>query len=194
MKRNRNCLLCIFSILLLLSFTACGGGEVADDRTETLVTETSTEFPTLEMPFIALGEPVQLSQPPDIRFSYQYKSGGAVLGRTHFVQPAAFDWMVENENGVGKTTHVDAPRPCYNEKTQRISLEDLADHSYTMDIDLPSFLESYTLKAYSVGRYDDSATDCTMQEGKLELLRGAYYYELIIRYPQGTAIYGFFVE
>jgi hypothetical protein len=37
-------------------------------------------------------------------------------------------------------------------------------------------------------------TDCTIKDGKLEVLKGKYYYELITEYHQGKVVYGFFID
>ena len=220
MKRIQNLILCTLGAALLLSFAACGqkdsgitnemlvsaieagaqpdgpvrpesetventeaaGGVVVDYRTEPLATTAAAELKPLQ-------------QPPNLTLSYQFDLNGTGLVRQSFVFPAGYDWTVEHENGVGQTTHVDALRPCDNEKTHRLKLDDVADYDYMLDIGwMEKRIESYTLKAYPVGKYDAKATDCTVRDGQIALLKGAYYYELVIHYTQGTVLYGFFVE
>lgn len=221
MKRTQNLILCALSATLLLSFAACGqkdsgmtnemlvsameagaqpdgpvrpesetventeaaGGVVVDYRTEPLATTAAAELKPLQ-------------QPPNLTLSYQFDLNGTGLVRQSFVFPAGYDWTVEHENGVGQTTHVDALRPCDNEKTRRFKLDDVADYDYILDIGwVEKRIESYTLKAYPTKQIkEDLATDCTIRDGQIALLKGAYYYELIIHYTQGTVLYGFFVE
>ena len=176
MKRTQTLILCALSATLLLSFAACGqkdsgmtnemlvsameagaqpdgpvrpesetveiteaaGGVVVDYRTETLATTATTE-----------PEPLKpLQQPPNLTLSYQFDLNGTELVRMSLLSPAGYDWTVENENGAGKTTHVNAPRPCDNEKTHRLKLDDVADYDYMLDIGwAEERIESYTLKA-----------------------------------------------
>lgn len=162
--------------------TEAAGGVVVDYRTEPLATTATAELKPLQ-------------QPPNLTLSYQFDLNGTGLVHQSFVFPAGYDWTVEHENGVGQTTHVDALRPCDNEKTHRLKLDDVADYDYMLDIGwAEERIESYTLKAYPVGKYDTKATDCTVRDGQIALLKGAYYYEFVIRYTQGTVMYGFFVE
>ena len=166
-----------------VEITEAAGGVVVDYRTEPLATTAAAELKPLQ-------------QPPNLTLSYQFDLNGTGLVRQSFVFPAGYDWTVEHENGVGQTTHVDALRPCDNEKTHRLKLDDVADYDYMLDIGwAEERIESYTLKAYPTKQIkEDLATDCTIRDGQIALLKGAYYYELIIHYTQGTVLYGFFVE
>ena len=139
---------------------------------------------------------VSLTTPPAVGISYQYKVGGEGLVAAHRITSGIFSWTVENGNGVGQTTHVDGSRPCDAPGTQHIPLDKVKDYGYEVDIALEEeIIQSYTLTAYPIGKYDlGDGTDCTIKDGKLEVLKGKYYYELIIEYHQGKVVYGFFID
>ena len=138
---------------------------------------------------------VSLTAPPAVGISYQYKVGSEGLVAAHRITSGNFSWTVEYGNGVGQTTHVDGSRPCDAPGTQHIPLDKVKDYGYAVDISLEEeMIQSYTIKAYPVGNYHFDGTECTIQDGKLPLLKGKYYYELIIEYTQGQAVYGFFVD
>lgn len=223
MKRTKHLFLFILSTALLLSLAACGqkengitnemlasameegakpdgparpesevqdnieaAGIVVDYRTETLATTAATEPQPL----------YPLQEPPNITLKYQFKLGDSGLVQVSYIQPAGFTWTVENKYGVGRTTHVDALRPCDNEKTQRFKLDKLSDNNYVLEVGWKEErIESYTLKSYPIDKYEEShAVECTIQDSKLTVHKGAYYYELIVHYHQGAVVYGFFVE
>ena len=166
--------------------TEAAGGVVVDYRTEALAKAEATAPKPL----------TPLQQPPNITLSYQFKLGETGLVEMVILFPAGFSWTVEEENGVGKTTHVDALPPYDNEKTHRLKLERVADYGYMLDIGWQeAHIESCTVRAYPIGKYEEHhATACAVENGKLALLRGAYYYEWTVQYSQGTVTYGFFVE
>lgn len=138
---------------------------------------------------------VSLTAPPAVGISYQYKVGGEGLVAAHRITSGNFSWTVTHENGVSQTTHADGHRPCDVPGTQHIPLDKVKDYGYEVDIALEEeIIQSYTIKAYPVGNYHFDGTECTIQDGKLPLLKGKYYYELIIEYTQGQAVYGFFVD
>lgn len=128
--------------------------------------------------------------PPPIELS-QAEAGEQII---YSITSGNFSWTTTNDRGVGKTVHACGIRPCSLEMTQRIKLGALEDDGYLLGVTLRGdLIESYTLTAYPVGDYE-TGTACTLQDGKLALLKGSYYYELIIQYHQGEAVYGFFVE
>jgi hypothetical protein len=47
--------------------------------------------------------------------------------------------------------------------------------------------------AYPISN-NQNGVPCTVKEGKLELFQTPHYYELTVKYTQGTVYYGFFVE
>ena len=139
---------------------------------------------------------VQRDVPPTITVSYPYQVNGEMLNAVHSITSGNFDWTVTHDNGTATTTNACGIRPCDNEKAERIPLDRMVDCGYMPEIILEKeLIRSYTLKTYRKGNYDfDSGTDCTIQDGKLAVLKGKYYYELTVEYLQGRVIYGFFVE
>ena len=139
---------------------------------------------------------VQRDIPPAITVSYPYQIDGELRNAVHSVTSGNFDWTVTHGNGTATTTHACGIRPCDNPNTVRIPLDRMTDCGYIPELSLEKeLIRSYTIKAYPIGSYGEEAgTDCTIRNGQLPLLKGAYYYELIVHYTQGTAVYGFFVE
>ena len=139
---------------------------------------------------------VSRTSPPPIGISYQYKVGNEGLVAMHRITSGNFSWTVTLENGLEQITHADGLRPCDIPGTQHIPLDKVKDYGYEVDIALEEeIIQSYTLTAYPIGKYDlGNGTDCTIKDGKLEVLKGKHYYELIIEYHQGKVVYGFFID
>ena len=194
MKTIKTLLCLILCLSTLVIFASCHKPpkENTSDIIEVIGVAT---WPTWEGQTEKDSAAVSLTAPPAVGISYQYKVGGEGLVAAHRITSGIFSWTVENGNGVGQTTHVDGSRPCDAPGTQHIPLDKVKDYGYAVDISLEEeMIQSYTIKAYPVGKYDLSGTECTIQDGKLPLLKGKYYYELIIEYTQGQVVYGFFVD
>ena len=192
MKTIKATVLSILIASLVLSTASCGNN--SNETHSDIIRE---EIAPATRPYNAENDiaAVSLTTPPAVGISYQYKVGGEGLVAAHRITSGIFSWTVENGNGVGQTTHVDGSRPCDAPGTQHIPLDKVKDYGYEVDIALEEeIIQSYTIKAYPVGNYHFDGTECTIQDGKLPLLKGKYYYELIIEYTQGQAVYGFFVD
>ena len=195
MKTIKTLLCLILCLSTLVIFASCHKPpkENTSDIIEVIGVAT---WPTWEGQTEKDSAAVSLTAPPAVGISYQYKVGGEGLVAAHRITSGIFSWTVENGNGVGQTTHVDGSRPCDAPGTQHIPLDKVKDYGYEVDIALEEeIIQSYTLTAYPIGKYDlGDGTDCTIKDGKLEVLKGKYYYELIIEYHQGKVVYGFFID
>ena len=176
-------------VALTLTLFSCGQAP-----TEDAAADISVQIGLATAPPYAQVEtdPTKYTAPPPIGISYPYND----LVTVHHITSGTFSWTVDLGNGVGQTTHADGLRPCDAPGTQHIPLKQLGEYGYTVDISLTEeIIQSYTLKAYPVGRYDfNIGTDCAIEEGRLAVLKGKYYYELIIDYIQGRVVYGFFID
>ena len=190
-------LLLMTAILAMISFS-CGRTqrELADEEIQQAIEQDivigKATIDTSQYDY----DPTNRSTPPPIGISYQYKVGGEGLVAMHNITSGNFSWTVDRGNGVSQTTHVDGLRPCDAPGTQHIPLKQLGEYGYAVDISLTEeIIQSYTLKAYPVGNYGfDIGTDCAIEDGKLAVLKGKYYYELVIDYIQGRVVYGFFID
>lgn len=193
MKAIKATVLSILIASLVLSTASCGNN--SNETHSDIIRE---EIALATRPYNAENDiaAVSLTTPPAVGISYQYKVGGEGLVAAHRITSGIFSWTVENGNGVGQTTHVDGSRPCDAPGTQHIPLDKIKDYGYEVDIALEEeIIQSYTLKAYPVGSYDfNIGTDCAIEDGRLAVLKGKYYYELIIDYIQGRVVYGFFID
>ena len=193
MKAIKATVLSILIASLVLSTVSCG-----NNSTETHSDIIREEIALATRPYNAENDiaAVSLTTPPAVGISYQYKVGGEGLVAAHRITSGIFSWTVMLENGLEQTTHVDGSRPCDAPGTQHIPLDKVKDYGYEVDIALEEeIIQSYTLTAYPIGKYDlGDGTDCTIKDGKLEVLKGKYYYELIIEYHQGKVVYGFFID
>ena len=194
MKTIKTLLCLILCLSTLVIFASCHKPpeENTSDIIEVIGVAT---WPTWEGQTEKDSAAVSLTAPPAVGISYQYKVSGEGLVAAHRITSGIFSWTVPHENGLSQVTHVEGSRPCDVPGTQHIPLEKVKDYGYTVDISLEEeIIQSYTLKAYPVGNYDFDGTECTLQDGKLSVLKGKYYYELVIEYTQGQAVYGFFVD
>lgn len=194
MKTIKTLLCLILCLSTLVIFASCHKPpkENTSDIIEVIGVAT---WPTWEGQTEKDSAAVCLTAPPAVGISYQYKVGGEGLVAAHRITSGNFSWTVTHENGVGQTTHADGHRPCDVPGTQHIPLDKVKDYGYTVDISMEEeIIQSYSLKAYPVGKYDLSGIECTVRNGKLEALKGKYYYELIIEYIQGEVVYGFFID
>jgi hypothetical protein len=193
MKAIKATVLSILIASLVLSTASCG-----NNSTETHSDIIREEIAPATRPYNAENDiaAVSLTTPPAVGISYQYKVGGEGLVAAHRITSGIFSWTVDYGNGVGQTTHVDGSRPCDAPGTQHIPLDKVKDYGYEVDVALEEeIIQSYTLTAYPVGKYDlGDGTDCTIKDGKLQVLKRKHYYELIIEYHQGKVVYGFFID
>lgn len=106
-----------------------------------------------------------------------------------------YTWTIDMGNGLSSVTHADGHRPCDRPQTPTIALSALGGGDYMLTLTCDDALHGITVTAYPVGSYEDRhAIPCTMADGKLGVLKGAYYYEILAEFAQGNAIYGFFVQ
>jgi hypothetical protein len=183
MKPIKTIVLSTLAATLLLIAASCGNN--SNETHSDIIRE---EIALATRPYNAENDfaAVSLTTPPAVGISYQYKVGGEGLVAAHRITSGIFSWTVMLENGLEQTTHVDGSRPCDAPGTQHIPLDKIKDYGYEVDIALEEIIQSYTLKAYPIGSYDfNIGTECTIKDGKLEVLKGKYYYELIIEYHQG---------
>lgn len=193
MKPIKTIVLSTLAATLLLIAVSCGNN--SNETHSDIIRE---EIAPATRPYNAENDiaAVSLTTPPAVGISYQYKVGGEGLVAAHRITSGIFSWTVDYGNGVGQTSHVDGSRPCDAPGTQHIPLDKVKDYGYMVDISLEEeIIQSYTLTAYPVGKYDlGDGTDCTIKDGKLKVLKGKHYYELIIEYHQGKVVYGFFID
>ena len=106
-----------------------------------------------------------------------------------------YTWNVDNGDGTMSCTQACGIRPCDWDETPSIELSALGGSDYTLTFPEDGDVRNVSVTAYPVGKYEDKyATDCKVENGELAVLKGRYYYELVVNFAQGTATYGFFVE
>lgn len=204
MKHQKIILTSVLCAALVLMLGGCGTEQEPEPAGNTSHQEGLVPFTTPNNIIIDWGdgydagatttEAKMLYNPPVLSVSYIYNIGNSGVVSVSRVEPATYDWTYELAPGTNATVNSDALRPCDNEKTQSLPLKNMADNGYVVTLALQeNIIESYTLTAYPVGQYDKD-TSCTLTDGKLPVLKGAYYYELIIQYTQGKVIYGFFIQ
>lgn len=106
-----------------------------------------------------------------------------------------YTWNIDNGDGTMTCTQACGIRPCDWDETPRIELSALSGSDYMLTFPKDSNVRNMSVTAYPVGQYEDKhATECKVEDGKLAVLKGRYYYELVVHFAQGTATYGFFVQ
>lgn len=183
MKQIKHTVLCILCAALIL--TACG---MEDRETESTATDGAQGTQGVQNTVATVTPNVsKVNAPP--AWTVMYDGGSIELTSGNY------DWTVDNGDGTMSCTQACGIRPCDSDGTPSINLSAQGGVNYTLMFRENGEVRNVTVTAYPMGQYEDKfATDCKVEDGKLPVLKGRYYYELIVHYAQGTATYGFFVE
>lgn len=183
MKQIRQMIFCILCTALIL--TACG---MEDRETESTTTTGDTQVTQgVQNTTTVTPNTSTVNAPPAWVVTYD---GGSIE-----LTSGNYTWNVDNGDGTMSCTQACGIRPCDWDGTPSIDLSALGGSDYLLTFREDGEVRNVSVTAYPVGQYEDSyATACNMENGKLPVMKGRYYYELIVHYAQGTATYGFFVQ